>query len=1082
MTSPLYTYVAFFSQTKYHNGVRNIRRDHSPSLASIPVKANRLLNVVLFLLLLIALRLWHLAIIQHDKKSEEAFLARTKVVVQAAERGTIRDRFNIVLATNTTDFRLGIIYASLREIPQVIFDKTSTGERRKVYLRKMYIRALAELIEREVGLDQERVVDLIYSYAAQNNNIPYILKNHLTEQEYYRLKMLEKDWPGLHVERIPKRSYPHGKALCHILGYLAPIQKEQYEKVLSDIHTTASAITVAELGLGLPAPFTTIEEAKKSLTELQERAYTINDHIGTLGVEASFENYLRGFYGKEEYFSDAKGNFVRSLQSQPPLSGKRLVLSISLQLQEYAEKLLAESEKVRKSAAKQEQEKTHERYKEPWIRGGSIVAIDPKNGQVVALASFPRFDPNDFIQANENVKRWIENEEYEAATWNQKIGLVQEEVGPDGSMQEKEELLEWDRFLEWILPPHCPIKTLLSENTSLEHIIALQSAFNEILKRAPTLSPEEVMSLLYEQGDEPYVGQFLQDVATYKAVLDRALQPLQNTKERLLLLDLSRLIIQAEEINTRGAAATELSRYSIREFRALSSTAVFISELLKKEAKKIFRLHTMKAWRSTHEKAFLQAKRVEEKRAGKYPRPYLEYIDKHEKEAFDAFWKKWKEALLTFACTKNSAAFGTEFVELEPYIERFAELHDKIKPLFPYAPELLHICKGYMDITHPLYGRYRGLGTDAKSLASSFMKSVSGHYLRSYAFRESSIQGSIFKLITGYTALKQLYLEKQGSVSPKDMQLFEISDHYYKMHGKTFVGNFSNGQPIPQLYKGGRIPKSLNLHLGTMNLLRAIETSSNPYFSLLAGDFLHDPTTLIQCAQDFGYGEKSGIQLPYEIKGNLPQDIATNKTGLYATAIGQHTLVNTPLQSSCMIAALANGGDLLRPQIALLAAGRTISEQPSSVNEVEEFSRHVRRSVFLPVEIQNTLFEGMRRCTSHAQEEYKRKRFIGAGCHFLPRVYKEFTAMQGLIGKTSTSEVVERIGLDVGDTPHMYRHIWYGGIAFPQNNGVFTFQDPELVVVVYLRYGGYGKDAAPIAAAIVNKWREIMSSHSRART
>ena len=107
--------------------------------------------------------------------------------------------------------------------------------------------------------------------------------------------------------------------------------------------------------------------------------------------------------------------------------------------------------------------------------------------------------------------------------------------------------------------------------------------------------------------------------------------------------------------------------------------------------------------------------------------------------------------------------------------------------------------------------------------------------------------------------------------------------------------------------------------------MRAIETSSNPYFSLLAAEYLKDPEDLIRAAKEFGYGEKTKITLPGEIAGNVPQDVVTNRTGLYATAIGQHTLVTTPLQTALMLGAIANGGKLLEPKIVSLVAGKSFS-------------------------------------------------------------------------------------------------------------------------------------------------------------
>ena len=81
--------------------------------------------------------------------------------------------------------------------------------------------------------------------------------------------------------------------------------------------------------------------------------------------------------------------------------------------------------------------------------------------------------------------------------------------------------------------------------------------------------------------------------------------------------------------------------------------------------------------------------------------------------------------------------------------------------------------------------------------------------------------------------------------------------------------------------------------------------------------------------------------------------------------------------------------------------------------------------------------------------------------------------------------MVENLDLDLKRGTNLYTHVWFGGIAF--NPGGTTqeiiFQDqfgePELVVVIYLKYGAYGKEAAPLAAQIVKKWRDIQANHLR---
>lgn len=1075
------------------------RRNDDSALSQIPVKANRLIYLLLTILLLIGLRIWHLSVIQHDKKCVEAFRPRRKVIVESSERGTIRDRFNTLLAINKMEYRASIVYSEMRAIPTTVIDPKT---KKKRYLRREYIKSFSKMVAKELGIDEARLEDIVHSHAALYDTIPYVIKNGLTEEEYYRLKAREKDFPGLQLQRLPKRHYPQGKIGSHLIGYLGPIQKAQYDKLIFDIRELSEYIKSVEFGLDeeLPANISSFPDAKRKLFELQERAYTLNDSIGITGAEASFEEELRGYAGKRIYFSDAKGNFVRKmLGSHPPLSGKRLLLSISIELQEFTEKLLAQNEKDREIAYLRDKNGP----KEPSMRGGAIVALDPNTGDVVAMASYPRFNPNDFVdkekESEAKILRWIENEAFIAKVWDRSYPLIREynDDASRGSWKSEEVELTWKRFLDLSLPDTSPIVKHLSPDTSIQDVIVLQRAFDEILKRAPALSPLEVIKLLSEKGIEPDARLFQEDIAPYTTLLDRWFSTLGSAEEKLLLLDLSRLILCHEDFSQYPELVQALQNLSIDEFRTLSCEYVQLSHNERKKARLQYHDEFFIPWRQENEKAFLQVKRLKEKQEKRQARPYLDYLDKVERAQFEEFWKKERY----------------EYVRKRVFLDGY-KLKDTLARLdegliIPF----LRTLKGFSDLEHALYGRYKTLGgQQAKFLAQSFMKTASASPLRSYAFRQSTIQGSIFKLVTAYAGLKQQYVDMKGQCSSKDLRLFELSDHTFKDAGRVYVGSFPDGKAIPQLYKGGRIPKSLHHNIGKIDLIRAIETSSNPYFSIMAGDFLHDPEDLAEVARGFGYGTKTKIRLPGEITGNIPNDLRTNKTGLYATAIGQHTLITTPLQTAVMLSAIANGGKVLEPKIALLTAGKGLSFErkvsdkkdfpykkslalvgidfplfsvaaADSKNEVTYFPTLVKNELFFPEIVRSTILEGMRRSVQRALDDQGALLRLYA-VH--PTMRKDFMGLKGqFVGKTSTAEVIERVGFDVTSPSKMYRHIWFGGISFSQGakedeaspSHSFLFSDPygklELVVVVYLRYGGYGKEAAPIAAQVVQKWREI---------
>ncbi|MDE3046680.1 MAG: hypothetical protein KGJ02_08605, partial [Verrucomicrobiota bacterium] len=375
-----------------------------------------------------------------------------------------------------------------------------------------------------------------------------------------------------------------------------------------------------------------------------------------------------------------------------------------------------------------------------------------------------------------------------------------------------------------------------------------------------------------------------------------------------------------------------------------------------------------------------------------------------------------------------------------------------------------------------------------KHLAAAFYPAGGFGFSRSFAYEVGSPQGSIFKLISAYEALRQ----------GKQLTLIdELS--------KQGVAYTLNRTLYPRFYKGGRLPRSAATSIGKIDLVSAIEQTSNPYFSILAGDCFENPEDLTEAAKLFGFGEKTGIELPREKRGKVPTDLKTNRTGLYSTAIGQHTLLTTPLQTATMIATIANGGKLLKPKIVKEAIGLTPDRQPlgafavSSYLAKEELNAlgipfplftslqtraslpastqqptEIKRLVPMDSRIRNTLLEGMDRAVWGPKGSARPS--VIKGLLSDPLLMRDYLALQHqMVGKTSTAEIVCNFSINPSSLPQMYKNIWFGSACFTDSTQV----DPELVVVVFLRFGDAGKEAAPLAAQMIHKWREIKKRHER---
>ena len=233
--------------------------------------------------------------------------------------------------------------------------------------------------------DEERIEDLIYAKASYYSQVPFVIKEDLTEQQYYQLKALEKEWPALHVREVPRRFYPKGRVAADVIGYMGAINRTEYEKILHEMKALERYIQAREKDEE-PDDLPGIEDtgqARRRLKDLQAKSYTLHDYIGKTGIESVHEEQLRGFYGRKIFQTDSKGQFLQELPgSRPPLAGHRILLTLSSELQEYAEQLLAQNEELRvvRKSRLGGVKKTVIADKEPWIKGGGIVALDPSKG------------------------------------------------------------------------------------------------------------------------------------------------------------------------------------------------------------------------------------------------------------------------------------------------------------------------------------------------------------------------------------------------------------------------------------------------------------------------------------------------------------------------------------------------------------------------------------------------------------------------------------------------------------------------------------------------------------------------------
>ena len=278
--------------------------------------------LILFALLGILARVYHLQVPQYDKYAELSRQHYQKRIPIPPNRGQIYDRNGKLLADSRTKYVLEIVRDN---IPDENNDGTANAPDVDVLVDRLG--KLVSLSEKDVRLFKAQVKRFRYQ--------PVAIKENLTEDEVAAFAVNRPRFQGVNLEVRMERFYPLGRSASHVIGYVGRIDDKDMEKLNKD-------------------------------------EYTGTTHIGKTGVEASHESRLHGQAGYHLVEVDAHGKTQETVSEQAPIGGQDLFLGLDINLQTKAEQLL-----------------NGER--------GAIVAIDPSNGEVLALASVPMFDPNLFI-------------------------------------------------------------------------------------------------------------------------------------------------------------------------------------------------------------------------------------------------------------------------------------------------------------------------------------------------------------------------------------------------------------------------------------------------------------------------------------------------------------------------------------------------------------------------------------------------------------------------------------------------------------------------------------------------------------
>ncbi len=257
-------------------------------------------------------RLGFLQVMQHEHFTTLSENNRLKILPLPPTRGLIYDRNGVLLAENRPSYSLEIIPEQVEDMEALI---------RK--LGQFITITESDILRFHKFLKQKRRFD----------SVP--LRTRLNEREVAIFSVHRHRFPGAAINSSLTRHYPLGRHGVHAIGYVGRINETELER-----------IDVAN--------------------------YSGSQYIGKIGVERFYEDQLHGTVGYQQVETNVRGRVLRVLERTLPIPGDNLYLNLDINLQTYAEKILAD-------------------------KRAALVALEPRTGGVLALVSVPAYDPNLFV-------------------------------------------------------------------------------------------------------------------------------------------------------------------------------------------------------------------------------------------------------------------------------------------------------------------------------------------------------------------------------------------------------------------------------------------------------------------------------------------------------------------------------------------------------------------------------------------------------------------------------------------------------------------------------------------------------------
>ena len=285
-------------------------------------------------------RLWYLQVLDSKSFVTAATTNQIRLVYESAPRGRIFDRAGRVLVDN-------------RRTQAITVNRNELETLKEADAVKARLAALLNISREELD---KRIGDVRYS---QYKPIPVAKGDAVPEELFIYVKEHQDDFPAVEATIVSERTYPNEPSSlgAHLLGYVGEVNDRE------------------------------LEARKKD-------GYRLGDNVGKSGAELVYESFLRGEPGVSKLQVNSAGEVVKGqpLAVKEPTPGRDVTLTIDLDVQRLAEESLLQGLEAARTTVDRNGDGRH--FEAP---AGSVVVTDPRDGSIVAMASYPTYNPGDFV-------------------------------------------------------------------------------------------------------------------------------------------------------------------------------------------------------------------------------------------------------------------------------------------------------------------------------------------------------------------------------------------------------------------------------------------------------------------------------------------------------------------------------------------------------------------------------------------------------------------------------------------------------------------------------------------------------------